>query len=317
MAQAVLKVVFAGPYVSIQDGGRCGMMRFGVPHSGPMDRLGLITANLALGNTPGATGIEVSVGGLVLECLEGQVGFALAGGGFISALDGDGGSSWRVGVIRAGQRLAVRPGRWGSWTNLALAGSLLAEGWLGSTATHALSGHGGGRLAKGQRLVVQATRNVPAHELPVPVLARPGRRVHVVMGPQDHFFDPQARATFLAGTWTLTSAYDRMGMRLAGPPIRPAGRLDMPSEGIMRGAVQIAGDGVPVVLQADHQTTGGYPKIATVLDADLDAFVQGRPGDRLRFHAISPEAAIAVARTRQAAVTRYLAGIRREAAARA
>lgn len=315
MSRAVLKVVFAGPYVSIQDGGRRGFMRFGVPRSGPMDRLGLATANLALGNEAGAAGIEVSAGGLTLECVEGAVGLAVAGGGFLTTLAGDSAPGWRVAVIEAGQRLVIRPGRWGAWTNLALAGRLLARQWLGSAATHALSGFGGGRVVTGQRLEVENARTVAARDLPLPVLARFTGRAHVVMGPQDHFFPPAAREAFLNGDWSLTNAYDRMGMRLAGPVIRPGAVLDMPSEGIMRGAVQIAGDGVPVVMQADHGTTGGYPKIATVLDADLDAFVQGRPNQPVRFQPVTPAQAVGIARTRHAAVARYLAGIRREAGA--
>lgn len=313
MSRAVLKVVFAGPYVSIQDGGRRGYMRFGVPRSGPMDRLGFAAANLALGNDPGAAGVEVSAGGLTLECVEGSVGFAVAGGGFQAGLAGDGGSSWRVAVIEAGQRLVIRPGRWGAWTNLAFAGRLLAREWLGSSATHALSGFGGGRVASGQRLEIEQPRTSRPRDLPLPVLARFTGLAHVVMGPQDHFFDAAAREAFLDGGWSLTNAYDRMGMRLAGPVILPGAVLDMPSEGIMRGAVQIAGDGVPVVMQADHGTTGGYPKIATVLDADLDAFVQGRPKQPVRFQPVTPAGAVAIARTRHAAIDRYLAGIRREA----
>ena len=313
MSRAMLKVAFAGPYVSVQDGGRRGYMRFGVPRSGPMDRLGFATANLALGNDPGAAGIEISSGGLTLDCIEGAVGFAVAGGGFLTTLAGETAPGWRVAVIEAGQRLVIRPGRWGAWTNLAFAGRLAARDWLGSAATHALSGFGGGRLATGQLLEVEAARILPARDLPLPVLARFTGRAHVVMGPQDHFFDAAAREAFLDGDWSLSNAYDRMGMRLAGPAIMPAAVLDMPSEGIMRGAVQIAGDGVPVVMQADHGTTGGYPKIATVLDADLDAFVQGRPHQHLHFRAVTPEQAVAIARTRHGAVTRYLAGIRREA----
>ena len=314
MSRAVLKVVFAGPYVSIQDGGRAGYMRFGVPRSGPMDRLGFATANLALGNDPAAAGIEVSAGGLTLECVEGAVGFAVAGGGFLTALGGQTAPGWRVAVIEAGQRLVIRPGRWGAWTNLALAGQLVARHWLGSAATHAISNFGGGRVVTGQRLEVTDTRTMPPRDLPLPVLARFSGRAHVVMGPQDHFFDARAQATFLNGDWSLSNAYDRMGMRLSGPFIMPSGGLDIPSEGIMRGAVQVAGDGVPVVMQADHGTTGGYPKIATVLDADLDTFVQGRPGQPLRFVPVSAAEATAIARTRHAAVVRYLAGIRREAA---
>lgn len=321
--RVVLKVVFAGPYVSVQDGGRRGMMRFGVPRSGPMDRLGFAAANLALGNSEDAAGIEVSAGGITLECTEGALGLAIAGGGFLTrisdgASEGDAGPwhpSWWRGTIRTGQRLVIRPGRWGAWTNLAFAGRLVADEWLGAKATHVLSGFGGGDVVTGQELVIEAPRPATPGAIPCPVLARPRGIAHVVMGPQDGFFDAGARDVFLGTGWRLTSAYDRMGMRLAGPEIAPGAVLDMPSEGIMRGAVQVAGDGVPVVLQADHQTTGGYPKIATVIDADLDAFVQGRPGDVIRFKEVTPDEAVAIARSRHQAVTRYLDGIRRMAGA--
>lgn len=317
MADAVLKVVFAGPFVSIQDGGRHGLMRYGVPRSGPMDRLSFATANLALGNDADATGVEISVGGLTLDCIKGEIGFATTGGGFVTMRDGQMMPSWRTDTIRAGQRLVIRPGQWGSWAYLALAGRLITREWLGSAATHVLSGHGGGCLAAGQHLRIEAARPTPPRDLPMPVQARPLSQLHVVMGPQDHFFDAQARAKFLAGPWQLTGSYDRMGMRLAGPTILPGTKLDMPSEGIHRGAVQIAGDGVPVVLAADHQTTGGYPKIATVLDADLDGFVQGRPHDWVQFSSVTPAEAISIAHTRQRAVSRYLDGIRREATGQA
>src|SRR5699024_2198974 len=119
--RAVLKVVFAGPYVSVQDGGRRGMMRFGVPCSGPMDRLGFAAANLALGNRADMAGIEVSAGGITLECIEGALGFAVAGGGFLTQVSDGGASAWQPswwrGMIHAGQRLVIRPGRWGAWTN--------------------------------------------------------------------------------------------------------------------------------------------------------------------------------------------------------
>lgn len=313
MTRALFRVVFSGPYVSVQDGGRRGYMRFGVPESGPMDRLALAAANTALGNPTGAAGIEVSLGGLVLECVEGRVGFAVAGGGFVVDLAGDRGRAWRVAQIEAGQRLTIRPGRWGAWTMLAFAGQLQSDTWLGSAATHALSGFGGGRLTAGQMLAVDHTRPADPRALPCPVIARPSGRVHVVMGPQDHFFDATGRQAFLNSIWRLSDAYDRMGMRLAGPQIMPAARLDMPSEGIARGAVQVSGEGTPTVLMADHQTTGGYPKLATVLDAELDAFAQIRPRDLLRFHAVTSGQAVVIARRRAGAVARYLDGLRRRA----
>lgn len=299
MSDAVLSIAFAGPHVSVQDGGRLGLMRYGVPASGPMDRASFAAANLALGNPADAPGIEISLGGLVLECLSGMVGFAVAGGGFVVDHDGERRGSWSVATLRPGERLAIRPGFWGSWCYLALAGALQVPRWLGSASTHALSGLGGGRLATGQRLVVADAARREAREgaIPCPVGARPRSELRVTMGPQERFFAPEALAAFRAGPWRMTDAWDRMGVRLAGPLIAPEAALDMPSAPVMRGSVQVAGDGVATVLLADHQTTGGYPRIATVLDCDLDAFVQLRPRDRVIFRPVTPETAIAIART--------------------
>lgn len=305
---ATLSVRFAGPHVSVQDGGRPGLMRFGVPGSGAMDRRALAAANVALGNPAGAAAVEVSLGGLMLECQSGAVGFAVAGGGFIVEHRGKGGS-WMVATLRAGERLAIRPGPWGSWCYLAFAGELKVPEWLNSASTHALSGLGGGRLAAGAVLTVAGTRVAEARAIPCPVTARPRHIARVTLGPQERFFGYEARAAFLEGPWRMTEAWDRMGVRLAGPSIAPEGPLDMPSEGVARGSVQVAGDGVASILLADHQTTGGYPKIATVLDCDLDALVQLRPRDRVLFRPVRAAEAVALARAAALADRRYLAAL--------
>ncbi|AWI58379.1 biotin-dependent carboxyltransferase family protein [Sinorhizobium fredii] len=318
MSEAVLAVNFAGPHVAIQDAGRQGFMRFGVPASGPMDRLSYAAANTALGNSGNQPAIEISLGGLVVDCVSGQVTFAVAGGGFIIEHAGRKMGSWTVETLRAGERLAIRPGYWGSWTYLAFAGQLVANRWLNSAATHALSGFGGGRLVQGQHLTVTDAR---FHEdrvgaIPCPIFARPRPEVNVVLGPQDRFFSRETVEAFLAAPFRLTDAYDRMGVRLQGAALTPIASLDMPSEPIVRGSVQVAGDGVPTVLLADHQTTGGYPKIATVVDPDLDAFAQHRPRDLIGFRAVTPAQAIEHARLRAANTARYLAAMARPATGR-
>jgi 5-oxoprolinase (ATP-hydrolysing) subunit C len=298
MSRAILRVIAAGPMVSVQDGGRPGWQRFGVPESGPMDRLGFARANAAAGNPPGAAGIEVSLGGLTLDCVEGAVSLALAGGGFVA--EGPGGTfgSWAVVTLRRGDRLEIRRGPWGSWCYLQPAGRLLAPVWLGSRATHAPSGLGGGMLGPGQEIVIDAPRLLPDQALPCPLGARPRGEVAVVLGPQDRFFPPAAIEALLDGPFRLTDSYDRMGVRLRGPTLAPEGALAIPSEPILRGSVQVAGDGVPTVLLADHQTTGGYPKIATIVSAHLDGFAQLRPHDRVRFRAVTPQRAVELARLR-------------------
>lgn len=312
MASTVIEIVQAGPLVTVQDGGRPGLMRYGVPESGPMDRGAFAIANAALGNPDGAAGIEISVGGLALECVEGGVTIALAGGGFRVTLDGLEHPSWIVAELKAGMRLTIRPGLWGSWTYLAFAGRLDAKPWLGSVSTHGPSGFGGGRLMAGQRVVIADAerREARVGELDCPVTARPRQTAKIVLGPQDRFFSPETIETLLSQPFTLTDAYDRMGVRLAGPSLRPDAVLDMPSEPIARGSIQVSGDGVPAVLLADHQTTGGYPKIATIISGHLDGFAQLRSRAQVAFSAMSPQAAVEATRTRRLSQARFLARLR-------
>lgn len=313
MAEAVLRVVAAGPHVTVQDGGRPGLMRFGVPASGAMDRKALAIANAALGNDPGAAGIEVSPGGLTLDCKAGPVTLAVAGGGFRVEAGGKRLGAWSVFDLAEGERLTIRPGHWGSWCCLAVAGHLTARNWLGSASTHGSSGLGGGRLSAGQELRVTAAQSRPARHgpIPCPVWARPRNLIHAVPGPQSRFFPAEAMESLSHAVFRLTEAYDRMGVRLSGPRLTPESSLGIPSEPVLRGSIQVAGDGVPAVLLADHQTTGGYPKIATVIADDIDGFVQCRPRDPVRFRMVSPEAAVAIARRRARAFDLYLAGLSR------
>lgn len=315
-AGAVFEVVAAGPQVTVQDGGRPGYMRFGVPASGPMDRVAFRAANIALGNSAGAPGVEVSLGGLTLCGVQGRAELALAGGGFIAEVDGVRFGAWQVFSLEAGQRLTVRRGPWGSWTYLAFGGGLVAPEWLGSASTHLMSRRGGGVLQAGSRLTTAgAGRGTASGAIPVPAFARPGHQPLVVLGPQDRFFAEDAVAALLSAPFYLTDSYNRMGVRLRGPALAVAAPLDMPSEPILRGAIQVTGDGTPTVLLADHQTTGGYPKIATVLDADLDAFAQLRPRDAVSFRAIAPPAAVARARLSQRMRAGYEAALARRFAA--
>jgi allophanate hydrolase len=302
---AVLRVVQAGPQVTLQDAGRPGLMRFGIPRSGPMDRGAFAMACAAAGGT---AAVEVSRGGLVLECMSGAAGFAISGGGFVVEQGGRKGGSWQRGVIRAGDRLAIRPGFWGSWCYLSF-GAIAGEGWMGALATHAPSGLGGGALTPGDELQVQGAA-LAERVLPCPVWARPRGVMRVVMGPQERYFPAAARTAFLSGVHHLTDAGDRMGVRLRGPQAVPEGALSIPSEPILRGSVQVAGDGVATVLMADHQTTGGYPKIATVIGADLDAFAQLRPRDAVVFRAVTPDEAVGAARVLAAAQAAAIGALR-------
>ena len=303
MTTANLEIIHAGPQVSLQDQGRFGQLRYGVPASGPMDRFAFAIANLALGNLAQTTAIEVSLGGVVLRCTKGAVSFALAGGHFQASIDQKPLPAWCVATLHAGETLNITPGRWGSWCYLAVAGHIKCNPWLGSASTHGPSGLGGGVLATGGQISIEnaQVRQDRHVTIPCPVSARPRRNIRVILGPQDRFFGHDTVQALLSHPFMLTDAYDRMGVRLSGPSLRPDVPLDMPSEAISRGSIQVAGDGVATVLLADHQTTGGYPKIATILSDDLDGFVQLRSRSSVAFEAISTTAAISAERTRNAA----------------
>ncbi|WP_377510802.1 biotin-dependent carboxyltransferase family protein [Octadecabacter sp. R77987] len=307
MADVAFTVAFAGPLVTVQDAGRAGNMRFGVSASGPMDRLAFDAAHAALGNSPGESAIEVSLGGLTLHCASGSVTLAVTGGDFVVQHGGKKTTSWTILTVQKGERISITAGKAGSWAYLAFAGTLDAPDWLGSQATHSTSGFGGGAVKTGQTIKVTGVsiREDRLGEIAKPDFA-PNGPISVVTGPQDQHFVQGAVGTFTSETFSVSNAYDRMGMRLNGPALALAGALSIPSEPIVRGSVQVSGDGVPTVLLADHQTTGGYPKIATVISPDTDRLAQYRSGQPVRFMAISSQRAIDDVRKYAALKDQYL-----------
>ena len=309
MSTAVLVVKRAGPSVTIQDGGRPGLMRFGVPLSGPMDRFAHAAANVALGRAPTATAVEISLGGLALTCTRAPVTVAVCGGEFKVDHAGERLPGWSVRTLTPGDTLTISAGRWGSWCYLAVAGDLVSSRWLGSASTHVRSGLGGGTIGAGDALVVESAEIEPAREGEIERSwsARPSSTLRVVLGPQLERFAPDAADLLLAQPYRLTAAYDRMGVRLDGPLLHLHDALAIPSTPIVRGSLQVAGDGVATLLFADHQTTGGYPKVATVISTDAAEAPQLRSGDAVRFVAIDPADAVHVARAALAERARRLA----------
>lgn len=315
MSDLQLRVEFAGPQVSVQDCGRQGFMRFGVPASGPMDRRSAEISLAALNLPPTHPVIEVSRGGVRLACDLGSVVYAIAGGGFVVQSDGQTKGSWHIGRLSAGQKLSVRPGPWGSWTYLAFSADFELDQWLGSSATLGNGNFGAGVLSTG-RVVKGSSRDsaILPMEIPCPIWARPRHSLRCILGPQDRFFDAQVIQSFLSSEFFLTDAGDRMGVRLKGPKILPKEALSIPSEPIVKGSVQVSGDGVATVLMADHQTTGGYPKIATILSCDLDGFAQCRPRDPIVFQAVSPDHAVTAARAERKRISDLVGRLRKRSA---
>jgi biotin-dependent carboxylase-like uncharacterized protein len=304
-------VLSAGPGATLQDGGRHGFLRFGVTAAGPMDPLAFATANAAAGAETNATAIEVSLGGVELAA-NAAVSLAIAGGAFRLELGGRPLPSAAVGTLEPGQNLAIRPGNAGAWCYVAVAGQILVPKVLGSTATHTRSGLGGiaGRaLAAGDRLPLAEPRTLEPRlaTLDAPWLARPATAIRVVLGPQDDFFSKAAIDSFLGGPWALTARSDRMAYLLEGPRLAHAKGFNIVSDGIAFGAIQVPGEGLPVVLMADRQPTGGYPKIANVIGADLGKLAQLRAGTKISFAAVTIEEAVAARRAERLALARPIA----------
>ncbi|WP_336486721.1 biotin-dependent carboxyltransferase family protein [Methylobacterium nigriterrae] len=305
--RATLRLLSAGGGVTLQDGGRRGYMRYGITPAGPMDRLAHATANRALGNPLGSTAIEIGLGGLSATAEEAPVDVALAGGAFRIDCDGRPLPPAVALTLRPGMTLTIRAGRAGAWCTLAVAGRIDVPPALGSTATHTRSGMGGlgGRaLAAGDGLAVADARAFlgEAAALVAPWLERPPDMIRVVPGPQEDAFAPSEIDAFLSRDWSVTAMGDRMACFLDGEPLRHARGHDIVSDGIAMGAIQVPGEGLPVVLMADRQPTGGYPKIATVIGADLGRLAQAQGGTRLRFRAVSVEEAVAARRAEAASL---------------
>lgn len=296
MTFARLMVEQAGPLTTVQDAGRFGHLRHGVTWSGPVEPLGFAAAHAALGNPPGATAIELSHGGIALACREGAVRFALAGGDFTASLDGRSLGGWTTGVLGAGARLVIRDSGHANWATLAFAGSLDTPRWLGSAATLALAGLGGGRIKAGVTLAIDAAAIADGSARAIPLPPGDSGAIRIVPGPQSRFFAPEVEALLTSAEFTAGAAFDRMGLVLAGPPLPPLD-LTMLSTPVVRGGIQVNGAGTATVLLADHQTTAGYPRLATVISADLPRLAQARAGTPLRFVAVTAADAVAIART--------------------
>jgi biotin-dependent carboxylase-like uncharacterized protein len=298
---SVLAIEAAGPGVTLQDGGRRGYLRFGITAAGPMDPLMFATANRAVGNPLDATAIEVSTGGLTVSAPAGPLGLALVSVGFRASLGGTALPPSCALTLEPGETLSIKAGSTGAWGYLAVAGSLAVTPVLGSTATHTRSGLGGldGRgLRAGDRLAVSEARQGEGapQRLLAPWLDRNPARIRVVLGPQDDHFAGDQIAAFLDRPWTVSPRGDRMACFLDGTPLTHAKGHDIVSDGVAMGAIQVPGNGLPIVLMADRQSTGGYPKIATVIGPDLGRLAQAQGGTAITFAAVGIAEAVAARR---------------------
>ncbi|KLK94420.1 hypothetical protein AA309_04115 [Microvirga vignae] len=294
-----LVVKSCGPMTSLQDWGRIGYQRFGVSPSGAMDRRYLAMANALVGNAPETAAVEFMNLGGILTCEGGELRLALVGAGCTASINDVLVEPNTTIALREGNTLQVGHARTGTFAYLAVAGGFLIEPQLGSLSFHPRSRLGGLKgepLKAGDRLPCKPDKQdrAPMH-LPLDPSQETGP-IRVMMGPQDDYFTEDAIRTFLSAEFVISPQADRMGFQLNGPQLEHAKGFNIVSDGIVDGHIQVPGSGLPIVLMRDRQTAGGYPKIATIISADLARFAQMRPGSPVRFRAASREEAVAAAR---------------------
>lgn len=309
-----LLVSNAGLFSSIQDFGRFGFQRFGISASGAMDDVAMRLANALVGNPPGAAVIEMALVGAGLTVEADVCRIAVTGGDFPLLINDRPSETFAAHDLSRGDRLKLGLARAGARSYLAVAGGFDIEPVLGSCSTHSRStigGLDGGPLKKGDALPLRrAAPDGPLLELPSDRIPQTDGPIRVLLGPQDDAFTPAGIETFLSSAYTITQKADRMGCQLDGPVIEHKAGFNIVSDGIMNGSIQVPGNGRPIVLLADRQSTGGYPKIATVIGPDLYRLAQRRPGDTVRFHSVNEDEAATIARRHAEEMKAMLGAIR-------
>ncbi|BBK43083.1 allophanate hydrolase [Allostella vacuolata] len=294
-----------GLLATVQDAGRFGWQRFGVVVAGAMDLFALRAANALVGNGADGAAIEFTFTGGRYEVEGGPVRVAVTGGAFAVSVDGRPVAPWRSFTLRPGEVLAIGPAPDSLRGCLAVAGGFDIPPVLGSRSTHVRSGIGGwqGRaLRSGDRLPLLPAAAGGELELPPSALPAAPDRLRLVLGPQDGHFGEEAIAALTGGSYQVTADADRMGYRLSGPALTHLGGDNIVSDGIALGSVQVPASGQPIVLLADRQPTGGYPKIATIITPDIGALARVGPGASIAFTVIGLAEAHAIRRAWDAAL---------------
>lgn len=282
-----LVVTAAGPATSVQDSGRYGQQRYGLTPSGAMDRLALATANTLVGNSTFTAAIEIGPFGATFTAQEGTVRVALSGARRSAKVNERTVPLDQSVTLAAGDRLILGAARDGVFSYLAIEGGIRGEPAFGSLSVNARAGLGSPfprPLQSGDQLEVLAATATTERAITLP--SNPMHPIRVVLGPQDDEFG-DAVQLFLDSPWQISATSDRMGYRLEGPVIRHLHGHNIVSDGTVNGSIQVPGSGQPIVLMPDRGTSGGYPKIATVISADLGRFAQIPAGLQFRFKAVS------------------------------
>lgn len=305
----LLHLIEPGLLTTVQDRGRYGYQRYGVPVSGAMDEFALRMANVLVGNDQGAAALEITVQGPTIEFLA-PTWIAITGADLSATIDERTVSLWESVQVHAGSVLAFGDPRDGMRAYLAVRGGIDVPIVMGSRSTYLKGRFGGlqGRaLRKGDRLSTlppDRSEFVPKR-LPknyTAPLYGGSHRLRVITGPQQDAFERGALSAFLGSRYKVSSQSDRMGYALDGPKIEHRDGADIISDGNPPGAIQVPGDGVPRILLADRGTTGGYTKIATVITSDLSKLAQALPAHAIAFRQVSLQEAQDALREREALI---------------
>lgn len=293
----IMKVITPGPLSTIQDGGRFGYMSTGFGSGGAMDLRAMKIANLLVGNDENGGVIEMTMLGLSAEFTCNTV-IALTGADMQPKLNGEEIPMYETVEVLAGDKLTMGAAKSGMRGYLAVAGGFDVDFVMGSQSTNLkvkLGGFQGRKLLAGDEIplrresdmfLVGRSKCEPENEYPQVTTVR------VMFGPQDDYFTEKGIETFLSAQYNVSGQSDRMGVRLEGAKIENKNGVDIISDGIAYGSVQIPASGTPIIMMADRQTTGGYAKIATVITADLYKIAQAKPGSFIRFRAVTEQEAV-------------------------
>jgi biotin-dependent carboxylase-like uncharacterized protein len=299
-----IQVQAPGLFTTVQDLGREGFGPMGVSPSGAADPISLRLGNRLVGNPEDAAALEMTLLGATFVFPEGAV-LALSGSDFGATLDHVPVDPWASLEARPGQTLVLGPTRSGARSYLCVQGGIAVKSFLGSASTHVLSGLGGfeGRpLRKGDVLSIASVSQSYRRRTVAPhILARlsPRKILRCTPGPQSEWFPESSQDLFYNSTSVVAEESNRMGLRLQGPSILVSSVGHMITEGVSLGAIQVPSGGSPIILFVEQQTTGGYPKIANVISADLASVGQLRPRDEIRFERVTFDVARSLLREQE------------------
>lgn len=292
-----IRFTSGGFLTTVQDWGREGFQQFGVPVSGVMDRRALRLANILVGNDEKEGVLEITIMGPMADFTTDAV-IAVTGGDLGAKINGKEIPMYRALEVKAGDSLSFGPPKSGSRAYLAVAGGFDVPAVMGSKSTNMkskLGGFMGRKLGGGDELefikTVSTLPNMFARKVNPESFAAAQYELRVIMGPQDDTFTEKGIETFLSSVYTMSNESDRMGCRMEGDVIEHKDGGDIITDGLAFGAVQIPSHGQPIIMMSDHQTTGGYTKIANVISVDLPKIAQGRPGCRYTFKKVTVEEA--------------------------